>query len=194
MSLIKEAQELQTSAQLIVEACEKYNVPTSLLESLDGVLHSYIQRINGGQMARFAHGDLYALANIFALASMIGATDASGLDTTTANGVLNLYKTAKPGDNDQTTHDIQQMVDGLPAAMQQKFRTLANAWGKNLQITIEKNDPATMKNISNRLLKAVTLLQTAVGKIESQHRENIDRSSVQAAKWRNGGRGGVLGR
>lgn len=187
MSLIKHAQQQKDAIELIIEACEQHKVPMSLLESLDGVLHSYIQKINGGQMRRFSYSDVSALANIFAIASLIGVTDASGLDTTSANGIINLYKSARPGNSDHTADEIQRVVDELPQHFQSKFHNLANAWGKSLSQTVQNPTPESMKAVSNRLLKAITLMTNAINRMEQQHREGITKSAVQSNSWRQSG-------
>ena len=187
MNLLKKAQAVHSEIDMIIESCEKYNVPKTLLESLDGVLHYYIQAINSGKMKNFDYGDLSALANIFALASMIGVTDASGLDTTSANHILNLYRTAKPGDGENIANEIEQAVDGMDQATQTKFKGLANAWGKNLSQIVQNPNPDSLKNVANRLLKAVTLLTGAVDKMETMHRGNITKAAVQSNNWRKNG-------
>lgn len=187
MSMIKQAQSLFEQINIVAEAVLEHNIPLQLLESLDGVVHSYIQRINGGQMANFNYEDISALANIFALASMIGATDSTGLDTNAANQILNLYKSAKPGDAGSVGEDIERTVNELDPTMQAKFRNLANAWGKSLSQTIQNPTPVAMKSVSNRLLKAVTLMTSAIDKIEAGHGDNIAKSAIQSNNWRQQG-------
>lgn len=185
MKLIKEAQAVKDQVALIVENCVQYKVGHPLLESLDGVLHTYIQRINSGEMQNLDYGDISALANVFAFASMLGVLETPELDPNGANAILNLYKRARPGNPDAVADQIAQTIDHMDPNLQSKFKQLANAWGKSLSQTIQRPTPEAMKAISNRLLKAVHRMAPVIQQLQSQHGDAIMKKKVQ---------GGILSR
>lgn len=182
LKLIKEAQAKDTRVELIVEACKMLKVPHTLLESLDGVLQQYVQRINSGQMKNLSHDDIYGLANIFAFSSMIGVIDAPSIDANAAQALINLYKRARPGDTDAIGDQIQNVVRNMEPDLQTKFKKLANVWGRSLSQTIQNPTPEAMKAVSNRLLKAVYSMEGAMNRLQDIHGEDIFKSKVRAGQ------------
>lgn len=185
LKLIKEAQSVDTTLALIVENCTKYNVSKTLLESLDGVLHKYVQGINSGELQNLDYGDLHALANVFAFASMLGVLEVPEIDPNGANAILNLYKTARPGNPDATASQIDRAVARMAPDLQSRFKQLANAWGKSLSATVQRPTPEAMKAIANRLLKAIHTMAPVIQKLETTHSDAIMKQKV---------RGGILSR
>lgn len=180
-NLIKQAQTNVVQAELIIERCQQYNVPYALVESLDGVLHSYIQRINSGQMKTLDYDDIYGLANVFAFASMLGAIEAPNVDTRAANALINLYQQARPGDPTAIANRIRDVVDHMEPARQSEFKQMANAWGRSLSQAIRSQDPAVMKAISNRLLKAVHTMNPAMERMAQRHGDGIGKQKIRAS-------------
>lgn len=182
LKLIKEAQAKDSRVDLIVETCELFKVPHTLLESLDGVLQQYVQRINGGQIQNLDYDDIYGLANIFAFASMIGVIDAPSVDTNAAHSLINLYQRARPGDPNAIGDQIRDAVENMTPDLQNKFKQLANVWGRSLSQTIQQPTPEKLKSISNRLLKAVYSMEDAMQRLQDIHGDKIFKSKVRAGQ------------
>lgn len=182
LKLIKEAQAKDSRVDLIVEACELFKVPHALLESLDGVLQQYVQRINGGQIQNLDYDDIYGLANIFAFASMIGVIDAPSVDTNAAHSLINLYQRARPGDPNAIGDQIRDAVENMTPDLQNKFKQLANVWGRSLSQTIQQPTPEKLKSISSRLLKAVYSMEDAMQRLQDIHGDKIFKSKVRAGQ------------
>ena len=180
MNLIKEAQQLHQQVALMVESCSKYNIKPALLESLDGVLHTYIQGINSGKLTKLSYDNISELATIFAFANLIGAVDAPKVDTNGANAIINLYRRARPGNNDAVADQIDNVVDNLDPDLQGKFKQLANMWGKTLSVTIQNPSTEALQAVSNQLLQTVHKMQPVIQRLQSQHGDAILKKQTQS--------------
>lgn len=179
MNLIKEAQQLHQQVALMVESCNKYNIKPALLESLDGVLHTYVQGINSGKITTLSYDNISELATIFAFASMLGAVDAPQVGMSGANAIINLYKRARPGDENNVASQIESVVDGLDDNLQAQFKQMANSWGKTLSAAIQQATPDIMKMVSNHLLATINRMQPVIQQLQAKHGDAIYKKQMQ---------------
>lgn len=180
LTLIKEAQQQHDSVQLVLENCAQMSVTPVLLESLSGILHTYIQQINSGKLKTFDYNNVSALANIFAFSTMLGALDAPSVDDSGANAIINLYKQVQPADPNGAATQIINVVDRLSNDKQAQFRQLANAWGKTLSNIMRQSTPEALKRVSNYLLRLTYKVEPVVQQLQNGHGDSIMKKKVRS--------------
>lgn len=182
MSMIKEAQQLDETVQLIVERCSELSISAVLLEDLGGTMLAYIQDVKGG---RGMSTDVAAnLANVFAFAELIGAIrNEQSVKPNVASGLLNIYKTVKPSNSPESYGRIMATIDNLGPKLGQAFRTMANNWGNQLSaLSNGQQNPARMEALASKMLAVATRAKQAAERLQSAHGDAIVQSRVQSGK------------